>query len=214
MIEYEGDKPAPVPMKIYCRTSKLANLDAREQFRMVTEAIEFYEELFGTPFPYAKYDQIYVPEFRIRGMENVGMITLTDRCLVDAASVTEDSLLLHRRVTVHELAHMWFGDLVTMQWWNDLWLKESFADFCASKCLDEHPAIANNNPSDGVHVPLMFTERALDADTKPTTHPIQVPIRHTGDGENAFDMISYAKGACWIKVMDNFVGRPVVKLGM
>jgi len=69
-------------------------------------------------------------------------------------------------------------------------------------------------PTDKVHIPLMFTERALDADTKPTTHPIQVGIRHTGDGENAFDMISYAKGACWIKVMDNFLGRPVLKLGM
>lgn len=101
-------------MRIFCRKSKLANLDAKEQFRLVTEGIKFFQDLFSTPFPYAKYDQIYVPEFRIRGMENVGMITLTDRCLIDQASVTEDSLLLHRRVTVHELSHMWFGDLVTM----------------------------------------------------------------------------------------------------
>ena len=122
--------------------------------------------------------------------------------------------MLHRRVTVHELAHMWFGDLVTMQWWNDLWLKESFADFCAAICLAECKPLADVYPSDKVHVPLMFTERALDADLAPTSHPIQVAIRHTGDGENAFDMISYAKGACWIKVMDNFVGRPVLKLGM
>ena len=114
--------------------------------------------------------------------------------------------MLHRRVTVHELAHMWFGDLITMKWWNDLWLKESFADFSASCCLSECDALASTYP-DHIHVPLTFTERALDADLKPTTHPIQVPIRHTGDGENAFDMISYAKGACWIKVMDNFVGR-------
>ena len=161
-------------MRSFCRRSKLANLDAKEQFRIVNEAIKYYEELFSTPFPWAKYDQIYVPEFRIRGMENVGMITLTDRCLVDAATVTEDQLLLHRRVIVHELAHMWFGDLVTMQWWNDLWLKESFADFCASSCLSECKPISDAYPTDKVHVPLMFTERALDADTKPTTHPIQV----------------------------------------
>ena len=77
-----GEQPI-VPMRIFCRTSKLANLDAKEQFRTVTEAIKFYEELFSTPFPYAKYDQVYVPEFRIRGMENVGVICLTDRCLVD-----------------------------------------------------------------------------------------------------------------------------------
>ena len=94
-IDYIGDSGQPgekpiVPMRIFCRRSKLANLDAKEQFRIVTEAIKFYEELFSTPFPYAKYDQVYVPEFRIRGMENVGVICLTDRCLVDQASVTED----------------------------------------------------------------------------------------------------------------------------
>ena len=71
--------------------------------------------------------------------------------------------------------------------------------------------MASRNPMDKVHVPLLFTERALDADLSPSTHPIQVPIRHTGDGENAFDMISYAKGACWIKVMSNYLGRPVLK---
>ena len=147
-------------------------------------------------------------------MENVGVICLTDRVLVDQATITEEQKLLHRRVTVHELAHMWFGDLITMQWWNDLWLKESFADFCACCCMSECPGMADIYTADRIHVPLVFTERALDADLKPTTHPIQVPIRHTGDGENAFDMISYCKGASWIKVMDNFVGRDTIKLGM
>lgn len=108
---------------------------------------------------------------------------------------------------------MWFGDLVTMKWWNDLWLKESFADFSAAACMTDSE-MAPRYPTDRIHVPIVFTERALDADLSPSTHPIQVSIRHTGDGENAFDMISYAKGACWIKVMDNYLGREVLKQGM
>ena len=109
---------------------------------------------------------------------------------------------------------MWFGDLVTMKWWNDLWLKESFADFSAGVCMSECEGLTRFYPKDYIHIPLLFTERALGADLQPTTHPIQAPIRHTGDGENAFDMISYAKGACWIKVMDNYLGRDVLKAGL
>ena len=181
---------------------------------MVTEGIKFYQDLYSTPFPYAKYDQIYVPEFRIKGMENVGMITLTDRLLVDAATITEDQKLLHRRVTVHELSHMWFGDLITMKWWNDLWLKESFADFCAETCLAECEPIASVNPSDKANMRLLFITLALKADLEPSTHPISAQVRHTGDGENVFDMISYCKGACWVKVMDNFLGRRTLKRGI
>ena len=91
-IEYqdaEGGNPI-VPMRIYCRTSKLPNLDYVEQFRIMTVAIRFYEELYGTPFPFDKYDTVYVPEFRIRGMENVGVICFTDRVLIDNATVTDE----------------------------------------------------------------------------------------------------------------------------
>ena len=139
------------------------------------------------------------------------MICMSDRLIVKNAH--SDHAMHYRRVIVHELAHMWFGNLVTMVWWNDLWLKESFADFSAATCLAECETLKNDYP-EWIHYPLIFTEKALGADLQPWTHPIAAEIDHTGEGENVFDMISYAKGACWVRVLDNYVGRPVLKRGM
>ena len=108
---------------------------------------------------------------------------------------------------------MWFGDLTTMHWWNDLWLKESFADFCSVICMSETPSIRKRYP-DPELLFINFTSRALMADLAPTTHPIQVSIKHTGDAETAFDAISYEKGASWIKTMDYYLGRTVVQRGL
>ena len=100
-----------------------------------------------------------------------------------------------------------------MKWWNDLWLKESFADFCKVIGMTEIPSIDSKYPNQK-NCWLDFWTRALDADIKPTTHPIQVNILHTGDATSAFDNISYRKGASWIKTMDNFIGRPALKAGL
>jgi len=141
----KNDQEFKVPIAIGIRKSKLKYFDPREFFRLLEAAILFYEDFFGTKFPWVKYDNIFVPEFRIRGMENVGMINMTDKYFRPKIELTELSRLEYLKVVVHELAHMWFGNLVTMYWWNDLWLNESFADFVCFVCM-EH--IKMDNPLD------------------------------------------------------------------
>lgn len=98
---------------------------------------------------------------------------------------------------MHELSHMWFGDLVTMRWWNDLWLKESFADYCASVCLTESPDFKYVKGPE--QLALHYLSEALNEDTRKTTHPIQVTVNHTNDAANAYNKICYRKGACFLR---------------
>jgi aminopeptidase N len=130
-------------------------------------------------------------------MENVGLVVLRDTFLVPAAEKTYFEEQMWIKVAVHELSHMWFGDLVTMRWWNDLWLKESFADYCTSVCLEECEAFAH------LKTPRLtvqhYQTEALSDDTRKTTHPIAVTVNHTNDAVNVFDKICYRKGACFLK---------------
>ena len=158
-------------MRIFTSQSKFDFIDSAEIFRTIQEGITFYERLFGCGFPFSKYDMIYVPEFRIGAMENVGAVTFTDRVLKPADERTNQTDLIHAYVHLHELAHMWFGDLTTMQWWNDLWLKEGFADFCSVTCMSDTPSLRERYP-DPEFLLLNFTTKALAADLAPTTHPI------------------------------------------
>jgi aminopeptidase N len=118
-------------------------------------------------------------------MENVGAITFTDSLLQPKDSQTDYMLLRLHYIALHELAHMWFGDLVTMDWWDDLWLKESFADFMAATNLIENPELQNYKNANQLF--LQYQNRALEADMCKTTHPIQVSVNHTEDAVNVFD---------------------------
>jgi aminopeptidase N len=131
-------------------------------------------------------------------MENVGAVSFNDQTLLMPKEETSD--LLRSKlcyIALHELAHMWFGDLVTMKWWTDLWLKESFADFMAATCLMESSDLRDyKNPELAF---VNFTHFALSEDIRSTTHPISVDVKHTIDAVNIFDRICYEKGASFIK---------------
>lgn len=188
----------------------------------VTEiGMEYYEKFFGVKYPFTKYDQIFLPEFRIGGMENAGCVTYNDVFIKPANEMTDALRFRLAYITLHELAHMWFGDLVTMHWWNDLWLKESFADFMALMCLTECKAELMQVPMKG-HIyanpevyNTKFIDNALNLDVKRSvTHPIQVQVKHTIDAVNVFDGICYEKGASFIKTLKNYIGKDALKEGV
>lgn len=201
------DPDSPTPMKLYVRQTMKDEIDPEERFRVITEGIKFYEDYFEYKFPFEKYDQIYCPEFRIGAMENVGAISFNENFLGKESELTSEAKTRHSYVALHELSHMWFGDLVTMKWWNDLWLKESFADYMSATCISSVSSLANYKNSECIFLKLKFS--ALEFDSRSTTHPILAQIKHTEDATSVFDQISYHKGASFIRLMSNMFGEEV-----
>ena len=202
--EYENEDGRVVPMGQYCRQS-LAEAFAKDVdylFDVTKKGFAFYAKTWGIPYPYAKYDQIYVPEYNAGAMENIGLVTIRDQYVFD--SKVTDALSERRVVTVlHELAHMWFGDYVTMKWWNDLWLNESFAEFTSTL------ATAEATEWKDAWATFSSGEKswALRQDQLSTTHPIVAPINDLNDTYVNFDGITYAKGASVLKQLVYYVGR-------
>jgi aminopeptidase N len=202
--EYHNEDGRIVPMAMYCRQA-LAHAfekDVDYLFDITKKGFAFYAKTWGVPYPYAKFDQIYVPEYNAGAMENIGMVTIRDQYVFE--SKVTDAMAERRVVTVlHELAHMWFGDYVTMKWWNDLWLNESFAEFTSTLATAEatewHDAWAT----------FCSGEKSwgLRQDQLPTTHPIVAPINDLNDTYVNFDGITYAKGASVLKQLAFYVGR-------
>ena len=202
--EYLNEDGRTVPMAQYCRQSlaKAFAKDVDYLFDITKKGFAFYAKTWGVPYPYAKFDQIYVPEYNAGAMENIGMVTIRDSYVFE--SKVTDALAERRVVTVlHELAHMWFGDYVTMRWWNDLWLNESFAEFTSTLATAEatewHDAWATFCSGE--------KSWALRQDQLPTTHPIVAPINDLNDTYVNFDGITYAKGASVLKQLAFYVGR-------
>lgn len=201
---YENEDGRTIPMAQYCRQALKDDFakDVDYLFDITKKGFAFYAKTWGVPYPYAKYDQIYVPEYNAGAMENIGMVTIRDS-YVFSSKVT-DALAERRVVTVlHELAHMWFGDYVTMKWWNDLWLNESFAEFTSTL------ATAEATEWKDAWATFCSGEKswALNQDQLSTTHPIVAPINDLNDTYVNFDGITYAKGASVLKQLVAYVGR-------
>ena len=199
---WEGDGRS-VPLGIYCRPSLAEHLDAEAIFDVTRQGFDWFEEKFAHPYPFPKYDQLFVPEFNAGAMENAGAVTIRDQ-YVFRSKVTDAAYELRAETILHELAHMWFGDLVTMEWWNDLWLNESFATYTSIACQAHAPG-SNWSHSWTTFANSMKTW-AYRQDQLPSTHPIMAEITDLDDVLVNFDGITYAKGASVLKQLVAYVG--------
>ncbi|MBT2456274.1 aminopeptidase N [Streptomyces sp. ISL-86] len=200
---YEGSDGQSVPLGIYCRPSLAEFLDADAIFDVTRQGFDWFQEKFAYDYPFAKYDQLFVPEFNAGAMENAGAVTIRDQ-YVFRSKVTDAAYEVRAETILHELAHMWFGDLVTMEWWNDLWLNESFATYTSIACQ------AYAEGSKWPHAWTTFANSmktwAYRQDQLPSTHPIMADIRDLDDVLVNFDGITYAKGASVLKQLVAYVG--------
>jgi aminopeptidase N len=190
-----------IPLGVFARKSLMQYLDADYIFDITRKGFAYYEQKFGYAYPFAKYDQLFVPEFNAGAMENAGAVTFTET-YVFRSKVT-DAIKERRVVTIlHELAHMWFGDLVTMRWWNDLWLNESFAEWASTIATAE----ATEWTEAWATFQSMEKSWAYKQDQLPSTHPIVATINDLEDVQVNFDGITYAKGGSVLKQLAAWVG--------
>ncbi|MFF9199612.1 aminopeptidase N [Streptomyces sp. NPDC014779] len=191
-----------IPLGAMCRKGLARHFDADDVFLITKQGFDFFHDHFDYPYPFGKYDQAFVPEYNLGAMENPGMVTFREEYIY-RGKVTQAAYERRANVILHEMAHMWFGDLVTMVWWDDLWLKESFADFMGSFSLAEATRFTNS----WVTFANNRKAWAYRADQLPSTHPITADIRDLEDAKLNFDGITYAKGASVLKQLVAYAGR-------
>ncbi len=209
VLDSYAGKHGEIPLGHYCRQSMKEYLDSDELVELTKQGFAFFEEAFDYPYPFGKYDQLYVPEYNMGAMENAGCITLRDEYLPRSRQVR--SFYEQRANTIlHEMAHMWFGDLVTMRWWDDLWLNESFAEWAS-----HHASV---EATQYVEAWTGFTNArknwAYRQDQLPSTHPIAADNYDLEAVEVNFDGITYAKGASTLKQLVAWVGEEEFLTGL
>ncbi|WP_375002301.1 aminopeptidase N [Aeromicrobium sp. CTD01-1L150] len=204
---YSGEY-ADIPLGVFCRQSLVEHLDADDILLITKQGFEFFERVFEMGYPFGKYDQLFVPEYNMGAMENAGCVTFRDE-MIFRSRQTVAAYEQRANTILHEMAHMWFGDLVTMKWWDDLWLNESFAEFAAhhssveaTRFTQAWTGFTNNRKN-----------WAYRQDQLPSTHPIAADNHDLHAVEANFDGITYAKGAsalkqlvAWVGVDDFFAG--------
>jgi aminopeptidase N len=198
-----------IELGLYCRGSLAEHLDPEDLFTVTKQGFDFFHEVFGYRYPFGKYDQLFVPEFNAGAMENAGAVTFLED-YVFRSKVTDAAYERRAETILHEMAHMWFGNLVTMRWWDDLWLNESFATYASVLAQVEATRYKNGWTT------FANTEKtwAYRQDQLPSTHPVAADIRDIEDVKVNFDGITYAKGASVLKQLVSWVGQEAFLRGL
>jgi aminopeptidase N len=198
-----------IPLGLACRQSLAQLLDAEDVFAVTRQGLDYYTELFERDYPFGKYDQAFVPEFSAGATESAGCVVWTDDLLF-RSRVTDTMLELRASVVLHEMAHMWFGDMVTMKWWDDLWLNEGFAEFCAALSSAEATRFTDAWATFSVRRKTWGYQQ----DQLPSTHPVAADVETLSEAIANFDGISYAKGGSVLRQLMARLGREAFFAGI
>lgn len=190
------------PLRLFARSEVADRVDPELWFSITRDSFAFFNAYYDFPYPFHKYDQVIVPNFNFGAMENVGAVTFSENRFVQAGAPTPTETVRLALVIAHEMAHMWFGNVVTMDWWSGLWLNESFATLMSYKAIDANPQYG-----DAANSFLTLKNWGYYEDQLVTTHPIDMGVSHPGEAFNLIDGISYAKGAAVLKQLSHLVGQ-------
>ncbi len=204
------DNSGKYPMRLFARQSLAAQVPPQEWFKYTKAGLAWFDDYFGIPYAFEKYDTIIVPDFLYGAMENAAAVTFAERGFVYKGEMTSAQREKLAEVILHEMAHQWFGDLVTMDWWNGLWLNESFASFMATLALGESTEFKNAWQS----FYIGDKQGAYMMDSGPSTHPIEVAVPSTANAFDNIDAITYSKGASTLKQLRHMLGEEVFRKGV
>ncbi|HET8616403.1 MAG TPA: aminopeptidase N [Actinomycetales bacterium] len=209
---YEGvhDEHGGITLGLYSRRSMRPHLDPDRLFRTTKQGLDYFQRLLGIDYAFGKYDQVMVPEFNAGAMENPGLVTFRDEHYLRRGTTTQADREQMAGVQLHEMAHMWFGDLVTMRWWDDLWLNESFAEYLAHRALVD----ATEHTDAWATFSVRRKAWGYHADQLSTTHPVATDADDTAEALGNFDGISYAKGASALRQLAAWLGDDVFVAGL